>query len=623
MQTAIEQMLFLSARDSSSVVSPPLKFFSAITLSPLQPGQHREPVASHETRIFDSFLTAFDQMERRVLLLGAPGSGKTTTLLQFACSAAYARLEDPNNNPIPIFSSIHRWDHHMPLAQWAQGLLPSEFKDIRLEDQSLLYIFDGLDELGGERPVDGMNTSSEKYDPRLRFLRNLEEQLPDEQVVISCREMDYEHLGERAVLPGAVTLLPLAPKQIEDFLHGRNQSQLWETLSGDDNLLELASTPLLLTLLSLAVGEGKSKVPLASSLLTANEIFDFYIHQRFAHEAVKRKLPYTEKTTRALLGKLAAGMFIQSYDYQSASIVLYSEDIKRIIGNAKLKFILFARSMDFLRESSSSAVQFIHLKFRDYCSVPALEAALQNEDRVVRWRATTALGEIGDAATIPALVATLQDADWQVRLSAVDALGEIGDATAIPALEVARQDGDAEVRLRAVDALGKIGGVAIPALKTALQDADWEVRLRAVDALGEIEDAATIPALEAALRDGNGNVRLRAVDALGEIGDAATIPALEAALQNRDAEVRMRAVDALGKVGGAAIPALVVALQNKDAGWQVRMSAVDALGKIGGAAIPALEVALQDEDAHVSERAEDQIREIGPFKLTHGSQGRV
>ena len=70
-----------------------------------------------ESRAFSSFAEAYEHHNGRLLLLAAPGAGKTTTLLAFARDAAVARLNDPTS-PVPVVASIHRWDPKTPIPEW-------------------------------------------------------------------------------------------------------------------------------------------------------------------------------------------------------------------------------------------------------------------------------------------------------------------------------------------------------------------------------------------------------------------------------------------------------------------------------------------------------------------------
>ncbi len=97
--------------------------------------------------------------------------------------------------------------------------------------------------------------------------------------------------------------------------------------------------------------------------------------------------------------------------------------------------------------------------------VPALIAALNDENSYVRWNAAVALGHLGPDAreAVPALIAALKDTDQSVQYDAAIALGWIGpDAReAVPALIVALKDKNESVRFLAAKALGRIGRMPV------------------------------------------------------------------------------------------------------------------------------------------------------------------
>lgn len=357
----LSEMLSLSALEIPEAVEGSRGTLRYITLPPTMPSNVARSSHSLSTRIFDNFSDTVAALGTRILLLGAPGSGKTTTLLQFACTAARARQQSPNK-PLPIFISAHRWDPKISLAEWTQNILHSSLPDVRTEGRSLLYLFDGLDELGGERPVDPEQLQGEKYDPRIALLKAIAEQLPDASVCLSCREQDYQQIGEKAKLQGAVTLLPLQIAQVESFLSHRNQSALWSAMAADPNLMELARTPLLLALLSMATGNASANEALDISDITPSSIFDFYIGSRFLHEASKRTLPFDEQKTRAHLNKIAVAMMSP----WNSPKELHLSEVSRLIGAPSEEFIEFVQSMHFMRMDAMQFVQFIHPQLRDY-----------------------------------------------------------------------------------------------------------------------------------------------------------------------------------------------------------------------------------------------------------------
>jgi hypothetical protein len=355
----------------------------------------RHPVAGEEAPeescTYESFEEAFRALGGRVLLLGAPGAGKTNTLLQFAIRTAEERLRnlEDRTRPIPLFERIYHWDGQLSLKEWAQTDVRAHFPALDLDAEPLIYLFDGLDELGSAEPsAPGESDSAE--DPRRTFLTALSADLPGERVIISCREFDYEQIGEKVGLQGAVTLLPLRPEQIEQYLLSHYQPALWQVLQNDASLLELVQTPLLLVLLSLAVEEeGSSGIELAG--LTESGVFDLYITRRFEHERARGDLPFEEEVTREKLGRIAASMWRNPW---GPRVSVVRAELNQLLHPQSQDFLSFAISMHLLRRSPEGEIGFLHLKLRDYCAIPRLLATLGDRDPEIRMLAADILDEL-------------------------------------------------------------------------------------------------------------------------------------------------------------------------------------------------------------------------------------
>lgn len=240
---------------------------------------------------------------------------------------------------------------------------------------------------------------------------------------------------------------------------------------------------------------------------------------------------------------------------------------------------------------------------------------LQNRDVCIRRQAAYALSIIGDevgdeavSIAVPALIAALRDEDAQVRSSAAFALGRMGDeglSIAVAALTAALRDEDTQVRRSAAYTLKSIGSPsapALPALIEALQDEDKWVRVYTGFALGEIGEPAApaVPQLITALQNQDADIRYSAAFALGKIGlkAAPAVPALTQALQAPETVVREYAALALGRIGEparSAVPTLTTMLGDSYSG--VRTRAAISLANFGEqetAALPILIEALQD-----------------------------
>jgi len=109
----------------------------------------------------------------------------------------------------------------------------------------------------------------------------------------------------------------------------------------------------------------------------------------------------------------------------------------------------------------------------------------------VRWAAVRALGVVGAGSkdALPALTAALQDEEWSVRGVAALALGQFGNEApeeTITALINGLGDDDAPVRMAAANALGEIGvgaSHALPDLRSLQEDEDARVRTAAEEAV--------------------------------------------------------------------------------------------------------------------------------------------
>ena len=480
-----------AVRQPSNETSPTLGF--NFVVSPVTLGKRKLVKSRSDTKeaSFTSFPDAFNHFGGRLLLLGDPGAGKKTTLLAFARDAAVERLNDASK-PIPILASIHRWNKRQNVAEWALSE-QSEVDPKVFAGQKLLYIFDGLDELGGVR-LTKPNEASKQVDPRLQFIKNLQRQIHG-QVVVSSRVKDYADIGQKIELPGAVTLQPLTDIQIQNYLEVRKQSLLWDGLRTDTTLLEMARTPLLLALLVIAYG-GPTRRRLTISLVTESSIFDRFIHRRFVHERARlpsgSRLPFSEIRTRRVLSELAANMWSEFDGYTEFDLY----DVELVLSDDAENFIDFAHRMHFLQSFPDGNIQFIHLKLRDFCAIPILLERLESDeigDSII-W----AIGQIGEASTLPSLTKVLLDTDSDKRYAAIIAIGEIetsvkvtklDNKATVAALVNCLDDKDEDVRRAAVDTLSLIGDpIIIPRLIALLDDPSIEVQQYAIETLAYFDD---------------------------------------------------------------------------------------------------------------------------------------
>ena len=191
----------------------------------------------------------FDDVEHSVLILGQPGSGKTTTLLTLVRDLVTRAERDPVQ-PIPVVFHLSSWvGPEQALDTWLVDELNDKYQIPKkigkdwLEHHRLLLLLDGLDEVKGEHRaacVEAVN----------RYAKDIG--LPG--MVVCCRLEQYEELKVKLSLNGAICLRPLTDAQIDAYVEeaGTELAGLRTALRQDSGLQELARSPLMLNLMCLA-----------------------------------------------------------------------------------------------------------------------------------------------------------------------------------------------------------------------------------------------------------------------------------------------------------------------------------------------------------------------------------
>ena len=190
--------------------------------------------------------------------------------------------------------------------------------------------------------------------------------------------------------------------------------------------------------------------------------------------------------------------------------------------------------------------------------------ALRSGEEAVRRATVERLGRSGQPEAIQPLLTAVGDDSWPVRQAAADHLCGFGPTALLPALEAAlRNDEDAALRNAAMEIYVKLGAAAVAPLLALLGDADLEVRNFAAVMLGTLRDERAVPALIRALQDADVNVRHAAAASLGQIGSPDAVAPLIQALRT-EPWLQYPAISALAEIGDPkAAPALMELLDDE------------------------------------------------------------
>jgi serine/threonine protein kinase len=286
-----------------------------------------------------SILDIFHQMNGKLLILGEPGGGKTTMMLELARDLLQqAEIDDAH--PLPVVFNLSSWaEKQLPLEDWLQEELSSKYQVPRrvastwIEDDSLLLLLDGLDEVKADAR-DACVAAINAYRTEHGFV----------DLVVCSRIYDYEDLTDKLLLNGAIVIQPLTDEQIDLYLEtlGPIGDVPRQLLARDDELHELAHTPLMLNIIAQAYQDATgSDIPHTDSLDESRQ----HVFERYVDNTLKRRgiSDYTPQETKRYLSWIAGVMQMEGtmiYEHYDAKRARIPES-KRYLGDIVMYSILF------------------------------------------------------------------------------------------------------------------------------------------------------------------------------------------------------------------------------------------------------------------------------------------
>ncbi|NEN92919.1 MAG: NACHT domain-containing protein, partial [Okeania sp. SIO3H1] len=197
-----------------------------------------------ETKIIDVFYR--QDVAGKLLILGKPGAGKTTTLLRLA-KELIEEAENDIDAPVPVIFELSNWQKdNLSIGDWLieylkdfYGMSDRRFSRSLLSQRKILPLLDGLDELGLVRQRLCIEKINDFIGEDIRTC-----------LVVCCRDEEYKEGNFRLEkLNGAYYLESPEGEEIYRYLEGLVKVDLWEVIQNNSQMWELAKIPLLLNIM--------------------------------------------------------------------------------------------------------------------------------------------------------------------------------------------------------------------------------------------------------------------------------------------------------------------------------------------------------------------------------------
>ncbi|MFM7173618.1 MAG: SUMF1/EgtB/PvdO family nonheme iron enzyme, partial [Caldilinea sp.] len=259
----------------------------------------------------------------RTLILGEPGSGKTTALERLAWVTANASLTRAANGgdarlTLPLYARLADYQGEADLLPVLRRMLARNGIPLTTDmgvravlqatDAHFVLLLDGLNELSQRHAAEGLHA-----------IRRHMDEFSKHTVHVTCRTADFDQPKAAAALPGEVQAWEVQPladsirhwgdeqgeSDVRAYLHrhlGEDRGKrLYERLQADDRLRSLARLPLFLFMFKETAGDGQGELPANRGELVRK----FVRSDRLLHPVPQELHVRLERSLEALAWRMA------------------------------------------------------------------------------------------------------------------------------------------------------------------------------------------------------------------------------------------------------------------------------------------------------------------------------
>jgi HEAT repeat protein/3',5'-cyclic AMP phosphodiesterase CpdA len=598
-----------------------------------------------------------------VLLVGRPGSGKSTALVRLVLEEAdrcrgareasetwertplnprLVRGEEDSSSLAPLLVRGEEDSSSLapPLIRGAGGVKIPVLVELRYYRTSILdLIQDFLQRHDPNLTVDSETLKSWLRQGQLLLLVDGVNELPSEEARRDLHKFrqDYQKttpmifttrdlgVGGDLDIAKKLEMQPLSEAQMQQFVRAYLPEQGEQMLRQlGSRLRELGQTPLLLWMLC-SLFKTMGKVPPNLGLVFRQFAQSYY-------DKLKQDVPVSDESRRwcQLMLQHLAWRMTQGREAAELQVAISRHEAEEILTaylrkegfaqprNCAMEWLADLLKYHLLQLGINNQIEFRHQLIQEHCTAETLMKllpSLSDEElkreylNYLKWTEPLALmlELVEDEAQAVRVVKLALEVDLRLgaRLAgAVKPECQEQTVSLVAGLEIPQ--------LLKIKLLGLTKSeIAILMLNKALEDEDSFVRWNAAEALGHIGSETAVPQLIQLLKDENFFVRMIATNVLGHIGSEAVRPQLVELRKDESSFVRASASDSLKRLNAKAGSSQSVQAQ-EDNNSSVPESVRDTLEQIdAGLTIPQLIQLLEDENYSVRRSAANSLGRIG------------